>query len=276
MERTRGDAAVVVGLVDGPIAVAAIPSFVGKFRPVAGSQNYSSDQTIDCRHGTMVAGIIAGERGLDLPAICPDCSFIASSTVSESGKNVDRPALTPDLVAQAITNCADAGARLLNLSAAFLETLTAEGEKSLQSAIDHAIHRGVILIVAAGNYPTLRGTVLTQHPWVIPVSACDVLGLPLARSNFGLSIGRNGLRAPGDRILSISPEGESIPVSGTSVSTAIVSGIVALCWSEFPRLSAGQVRYAVKKAHKNSRAVIPSLLDAVRLTEALNSVSDQI
>ena len=39
------------------------------------------------------------------------------------------------------------------------------------------------------------GTIITAHPWVVPVGACDLRGKPLNESNLGHSIGRRGLLA---------------------------------------------------------------------------------
>jgi hypothetical protein len=44
-------------------------------------------------------------------------------------------------------------------------------------------------VAAAGNQGTVGGTVITSHPWVIAVAACDANGKPLNGSNLGSSIG---------------------------------------------------------------------------------------
>ena len=48
-----------------------------------------------------------------------------------------------------------------------------KGERALKFALDHAARHGVIIVAAAGNQGTVGGTIITSHPWVIAVAACD-------------------------------------------------------------------------------------------------------
>ena len=64
-------------------------------------------------------------------------------------------------------------------------------------------------------------------------------------SNFGSSIGKRGLGAPGDGIISLGAEGRPITLSGTSVAAPFVTGAIALLLSEFPAASAAQLKLAV-------------------------------
>ena len=59
------------------------------------------------------------------------------------------------------------------------------------------------MVAAAGNQGTVGSSVITRHPWVIPVIACDLQGRPTTESNLGSSIGRRGLAAPGENIASL-------------------------------------------------------------------------
>ena len=116
------------------------------------------------------------------------------------------PSATPKELAAAIIECIDAGARVINLSVSLAQPSTT-GEQSLEDALDQALKRSVIVVAAAGNQGTLGSSVITRHPWVIPVVACDARGRPMNESNLGSSIGRRGLRAPGDAITSLGAEG---------------------------------------------------------------------
>jgi subtilisin family serine protease len=117
--------------------------------------------------------------------------------------------------------------------------------------------------VAAGNHGTLGSTVLTRHPWVVPVVAYDLRGRPLGHSNLGNSIGRHGLGAPGDRITSLGSAGQPLTLAGTSAATPFVTGAVALLWSAFPTATAAEIQYAVVHAAAPRRTtVVPPLLDA--------------
>ena len=64
------------------------------------------------------------------------------------------------------------------------------GLGDLKEALDYSAKRGVIILAAAGNKGTLESSVITSHPWVIPVAACDSQGRLMKESNLGSSIGR--------------------------------------------------------------------------------------
>jgi subtilisin family serine protease len=135
-------------------------------------------------------------------------------------------------------------------------------DQALKSALDHAMRRGVIIVAAAGNQKTVGSTVITRHSWVIPTAACNREGLPSAYSNFGLSIGSRGLRAPGDGVISSGADGQSFPSSGTSVAAPFVTGTIALLWSMFLSATAQQVKLAVTQATVRRVSIVPPLLDA--------------
>jgi len=102
------------------------------------------------------------------------------------------------------------------------------------------------------------------------VIACDGRGRPLNESNFGNSIGRHGLSAPGEGITSLGTDSKAVPSGGTSVAAPFVTGAIALVWSEFPDASAGQIKLAVTKAHAQRRpTVVPALLNAWAIHAAM-------
>ncbi len=103
---------------------------------------------------------------------------------------------------------------------------------------------------------------ITRHPWVIPVAACNPQGQPLDESNLGSSIGRRGLAAPGENITSIGSDGKPGTFHGTSAAAPFVTGTIALLWSEFPGATAAKIKLAVTQAGRARRTVAPPLLNA--------------
>jgi subtilisin family serine protease len=179
------------------------------------------------------------------------------------------PGAAPDELAAAIVEAIEAGARVLNLSLALVPP-SDQGVWNLNHALDYAARRGVITVVAAGNQGQVGTSALTGHPWVLPVVACDYTGRPLSQSNLAGSIGRWGLSAPGEGVTSLSPDGGYSTISGTSVAVPLVTGSVALLWSEFPRASAGAIKLAVTRSAKpRRRSIVPPILDAWAAYEAL-------
>jgi len=134
----------------------------------------------------------------------------------------------------------------------------------------------VIVIAAAGNQGTLGSSTITRHPWVIPVVACDLRGIPMSESNLGASIGRRGLSAPGDSVTSLGAEGRPLTLGGTSVAAPFVTGAAALLWSAFPAASAAQIKLALTQAGAPRRAsVVPPLLDAMAAFEVLSMTKER-
>jgi len=220
MRRTHGRREISVALIDGPVNTShpdltdsSIQEIPGKLRGTCARASSTA-----CTHGTFVAGILAARRGSHAPAICPGCTLLVRPIFAERGNsNGDMPSATPEELAAAIVETVTGGARVINLSAALLQP-SSKGERELGLALDFAAARGVITVAAAGNQGTIGGSVITRHPWVIPVAGCDLSGQPIGESNFGGSIGRRGLSAPAQGIASLGANGEPRSFGGTSAA----------------------------------------------------------
>jgi subtilisin family serine protease len=265
MARTSGRVEIKIGLIDGPVAIDHPDLAAQNILTVPGRQSgaCSTASSLACLHGTFVAGMLLAKRGSAAPAICPGCTLLVRPIFTESALgNGDMPSAKPEELAQAIAETVDAGARIINLSAAVSQP-SARGERELDEALNYATRRNVIVVVAAGNQGTVGASVITRHSWVIPVAACDLQGRMMTASNLGNSIGRNGLTAPGDDITSLAASGKPQKFGGTSAAVPFVVGAIALLWSEFLAASAVQIKLAVTQARcPRHNAIAPPLLDA--------------
>jgi subtilisin family serine protease len=261
-----------VGLIDGPVAL-ELPDFKSAgIREIPGKLKGTCNrvETVACSHGTFVAGILAARRGSVAPAICPGCTLLLRPIFPETTNgNGLMPSASPEELAEAIVDTVDAGARIVNLSSALVQP-SPKGERMLEEALNYTLSRGVITVAAAGNQGTLGSSVITRHPWVIPVAACNSQGRTLSDSNLGSSIGRRGLSAPGESITSIGPDGKPRTFSGTSAAAPFVTGAIALLWSEFPNATASQIRVAATQAGARRAAIAPPLLDAKAAYDAMS------
>ena len=106
---------------------------------------------------------------------------------------------------------------------------------------------------------------------MLPVVAFDLAGRPLALSDLGWSAGRGGLGAPGEGVTSLSSEGESPPVAGTSIAAPFVTGAIALLWSLFPDAGAAEIKAAVVASAGSRRSITPPALDAWRAYQVLSA-----
>lgn len=265
MQLSSGRADIVVGLIDGPVTTNHPDLSTSNIREVDGQMRgaCASASSLACAHGTFVAGILCARRESVAPAICPGCTLLVRPIFAET-MNGDRtmPSASPEELATAILECLEAGAHVLNLSVGLAQPST-RGERELEEALGLAARRGVIVVAAAGNQATVGSSAITRHAWVIPVVACDERGRPTDQSNLGSSIGRRGLTAPGDAVLSLGTGSKPITAGGTSIATPFVTGAVALLRSLFPKVPGAQVKLAISQAGTRRRGgIAPPLLNA--------------
>jgi len=263
-DRTNGRPETSIGLIDGPVALNQ-PDLAGANpHEVPGSLRGTCNRadTVACMHGTFVAGVLAARRGSVAPAIFAGCTLLLGPISAETARgDVQIPNATPEQLAE-IVDCVDAGARLLDLSAALAHP-SSKGERQLKDALDYAASRRAISVAAAGNKGSVGGSTITCHPAGIPVAACDLQGRPLNESKLGISIGRRGLMAAGIGVTSVGTSGKSHTLGGTSAAAPFVTGAIALLWSEFPAARADEVKLAITRCGRQSRnTIVPPLLDA--------------
>ena len=264
MARTSGRPEISIGLIDGPVALDHPDLAAENIREVPGKIPAACADASDvaCAHGTFIAGILLARRASVAPAICPGCSLLVRAIFAEAPANGEEmPSASAGELADAIIDVINAGARVINLSVALQGPSPGAGG-SLQQALDFALRRGVLVVAAAGNQGTVGGSIITRHPWVIPVIAYDLKGRPMNLSNLGASIGRSGLGAPGEAVTSLGVA-DPLTMGGTSAATPFVTGAAALIWSEFPAATAAEVRSAVRMAAAPRRTtIVPPLLSA--------------
>jgi subtilisin family serine protease len=274
MNRTSGRAEISVGLIDGPVLLTHPELASEHIREVPGKLRgtCARSDSIACVHGTFVAGILSARRGSTAPAICPMCSLLLRPIFSEAAAldNV-LPSASPQDLAEAIIDTVDAGARIINLSSALAQP-SPKGENKLEEALNYAARHSAIIVAAAGNQGRVGSSAITRHPWVISVVSCDGKGLPTGESNLGDSIGRRGLRAPGQNITSLGTNGKPLTFNGTSAAAPFVTGTIALLWSEFPDAGAAEVKLAITRCGRQPRnTLVPPLLDAWAAYQAVTS-----
>lgn len=274
MKRGQGRPEITVALIDGPVALNHPDLSGSTIREIPGKLNGTCTRadTLACMHATFVAGILSARRGSVAPAICPGCTLLLRPIFAESANdNRQMPSAAPKELAEAIADCVEAGARVINLSSALVQP-SPKGESMLEEGLDYATHRGVITVAAAGNQGSVGSSVITRHSWVIPVAACDLQGRPLNETNLGSSIGRRGLSAPGKNVVSLGTNGKPQTSGGTSAAAPFVTGAIALLWSEFPDASPVEIKLAVTQGGTPRRGSIsPPVLDAWAAYQVMNS-----
>jgi hypothetical protein len=258
---------VSVAVIDGPYDTAAMSLVLA--RPpvglIGGSCGVNPGSA--CDHGTFVMGLLGARGDAPIPGLCPGCRFLhVPLFVDDRQASVGVPEL-----AHAIRIAVAAGAKLINLSLAILGD-DSHYDKELAAALDHAEASGAVVVVAAGNQGRLAMGQLLAHPVTIPVVATDAAGRLLPESNFGPAISRRGIAALGHHVLGYAPGTGTTVMSGTSVATAVATGILAELWSAHPGADGETLRTAV--AHLAPRnASIPPLIDRNILSAMLEQTS---
>jgi len=188
-------------------------------------------------HGTHVAGIAAGSGrsgGYE-----PRARLLAYRVLDKSGIGQ-----SDDVIAAIELAIAD-GARIINLS---LGAAGGSENDPLSRAVNEAVKRGVVVVVAAGNGGPFLYTIQTPANAALSLSvgAVDADGKPANFSARGPLSGsyriKPDLVAPGVDILSAYPGARYLRLSGTSMATPAVAGLAARLWIERPGLTALQVR----------------------------------
>ncbi|MBP5628002.1 S8 family serine peptidase [bacterium] len=179
-------------------------------------------------HGTACASLIAGKGGEGgVLGAAPKAKILPVKVMDDSGKS------DGFAIAKGIVYAVEKGAKVINLSLGTTSETTL-----LDSAIDYALGKGVLVVAASGNEGKEGENYPSTVDGVLCVGAVDGEKWKAAFSNYGPKI---DLVAPGVLVAAAAPEGGVVLMSGTSAAVPLVSGAAASVWSENPNWSAEKV-----------------------------------
>lgn len=181
-------------------------------------------------HGTAMAGLIAGRGlpgGAGVLGIAPKATILPVQTLhSEFGGS---PIDLGDGIAWAVGQ----GADVICVAAGTSEY------PEVKAAVEAAIEADVVVVAGVGNAPKVKQVAFpAKLPGVVAVAGTDKDGNHAGISATGPEV---VLAAPAVDIVSTGAFGKYVTGDGTSNSTAIVAGVVALVRAKFPHLSAAEV-----------------------------------
>ena len=190
-------------------------------------------------HGTHCSGIVGAtgliERGTI--GIAPNISIMPLRFLDENGSG------DLDNAVKAIDYAISKGVQVI--SASWGASVSRATAQPLLEAMKRADDKGIIFVSAAANdgqnndttevYPANNGL-----PNAITVAASDASDAKPSWSNYGTATVH--LASPGDAILSTLPGNQYGELSGTSMATPLVSGLVALLKSQDSSLTGAQIR----------------------------------
>ncbi|MDP2672114.1 MAG: S8 family serine peptidase [Candidatus Daviesbacteria bacterium] len=215
---TQGDPALVIAIIDSGVDFS--------HEELAGKGTGVLD---DYGHGTKVAGVTAANtnNAVGIAGVCPLCQILSIKVLNSTGFGSDSG------VASGIIKASDAGVKVINLSLGSYSLSTA-----MQSAVDYAWNKGVVIVGAAGNDNSTTKFYPAAFPNVIAVGATTSSDVKSVISNYGDWV---DVWAPGQGILSPKMGGSYTLASGTSLAAPHVAGLAGLILSAKSGLTNQQV-----------------------------------
>lgn len=232
---SQGQTNVIVAVLDTGVDATHV-DLSGKVLPgynyISNNNNTADDQG----HGTAVAGTAAasGNNSVGVAGVAWK-NYILPVKVLDSTGNGSYSA-----IANGINYAVNKGVRVINLSVG-----GPSSSSTLQSAIDYAWSKNVVILASAGN----NANNTPQYPAacrnVVGVSATDSSDNLASFSSYGSYV---ALSAPGQGIVTTQKGGTYGSWSGTSFSCPVTAGVAALVLSANPQLSNAQAVDILKKS----------------------------
>ena len=201
------------------------------------------DEPIDEHyHGTHCAGIAAAStnNGIGVAGFAPNVKVMPVRVLDANGSGTSAD------VAAGIIWATDHGAKVISMSLGGPSNPAAKEE-----AVKYALAHDVVVVAAAGNGGNGSMTFPGAQPGVICVAATDNKDARASFSQYGKWV---SVSAPGVGILSTFPTYNTSgkkdygSISGTSMATPAVAGVVALIRSQFPTMNREQVRAQLERS----------------------------
>lgn len=212
---------------------------------VNGRQDFYDDNG----HGTHVCGIIAGKT----IGLAPKCKLIVLKVLDEMG-NGD-VTCTMKGFRWILENQEKYNIRIVNISMGMKEGINQTGEKRIMQGVEVLWKMGLVVVAAAGNLGPQEGsiTIPGRSKHAITVGSLDIVRS--GRGSWQKQIYKPDLVVPGANILSCNSHYQKgtlyVRKSGTSMSTPIVTGGVALLLSKETNLTNEGVKRRLKRACKD-------------------------
>jgi len=195
---------------------------------IVANKNFSSSGTVDDRygHGTHVAGIAAAStnNGVGIAGVGYNCAIMNVKVLDDTGSGYY------SWIANGIIWAADNGAKVISMSLG-----GSLASSTLESAVNYAWSKGVVLVAAAGNDGKTTPVYPAYYANCIAVAATDQNDVKASWSNYGSWV---DVAAPGVNIFSTLPNHTNKigilnygSLSGTSMATPQVAGLAGLVWA---------------------------------------------
>lgn len=214
-DTTTGSSTQVVAVIDSGVR-ASHPDLVGKVLLGYDFVANDNDANDENGHGTGVAGTLSpgSNNQIGVCGVAWSNPILPVRVLDANGSG------SYSAIANGIIYAADRGAKVINLSLGGTAS-----SRALQDAVNYAWNKQCVLVAAAGN----NGSNVAFYPAactnVVAVSATNASDTRPTWSNFGSYV---DVSAPGVDILSVYGSDQYAAWNGTSFSSPVASGVVAL------------------------------------------------
>jgi len=172
-------------------------------------------------HGTTVAGVLVSQN--KHIGIAPKAKLFAVGAFKAEADRPNNLKGSSSDVAKALDACIQRNVDVINLS------FTGGKDSLVEKMVKKAVNKGIIVVAAAGNGGKWGSTIYPALiPGVLTATAVDQNKKLFDMADKGRFI---DYAAPGVNILTIAPGGKYKLATGTSISSAHVSGVAALLLS---------------------------------------------
>lgn len=227
---TTGSSSVRIGVLDTGID-SNHPSLRDLVNTSLGRSFVDSTTSDRNGHGTHVAGTIASYGSVS--GVMQNATLVPIKVLSDSGSG------TMYGIQQGILHAANVRADVINMS------LTGGGyDRGIDEAIQTANSLGSIVVAATGNEGRASISYPAAYSGSIAVGSVTSSRTRSSFSNYGAGI---DVMAPGSNIYSTYPNGQYSSLSGTSMATPHVAGVLGLMRSANPSLSPAAARDILRR-----------------------------
>lgn len=209
----------------------------------------------DNGHGTCVAGILAGSGAASMgkyKGAAPGCHLVALKVLDRFGNGNKEDVLKA--FEWILRNRQQYNIRIVNISVGTTYRTRSE-QDVLVKGVEKLWDEGLVVVAAAGNQGPDPGSVTAPgcSKKIITVGSSDMLSGKRAVSGRGPTfecVCKPDLVAPGKNIMACSPGAGNLysMKSGTSMSTPLVSGAIALALEKDPLLTNLEVKMMLRES----------------------------
>ena len=223
---------VTIAVIDGPVDTSN-PALKGA-NITDKSRCTIQDSPEGIRHGTDMAIILVSP----ISGVAPDATlytYQSSTSTTTSNGSCDSNGDRLNTIAALINQAVEDGAQFISVSQSVNES-----SNELKWAITNAITKGVIIVAAAGNEALPDDiTTLGRYSGVVGVSAINSDGTFASYSSWGDGVVTAAFGGP-YTTYDVNT-GEPVTVQGTSISTPLVAGMLALARQKWPDATTNQI-----------------------------------